>query len=203
MAYDCINMVRRRGYGKYLNGIDQVSESLKSVIITNGGIGYTSAPTLTISGGGGEQATATATVKDGEISSVIITNPGIKFSSLPTITATGGGGSGAVLTPVLTSLDEEDLKDHSYGSFLEQIQLERTRELAFENMRKADLVRWGIFIQKMTESHDKSLVAPSWSALPRLQEYFFNAKSSERNRIWPIPSSEIGVNPNLTQNTGY
>src|SRR5690606_38194139 len=97
-----------------------------------------------------------------------------------------------------------DLKDESYGSFLEQIQLERTRELAFENMRKADLVRWGIFLQKMKESYDDSLLAPSWSALPRVQEYFLNAKSSERNTLWPIPSSEIGVNPNLTpQNPGY
>lgn len=201
MAYECINTVRRRGYGKYLNGIGQVSESLKSIVITDAGTGYTSVPTITITGGGGEAATATATVSEGKINAVTITNPGIKFSSLPTITITGGNGSGAVLTPELTALEDADLKDHSYGSFLEQIQEERTRELAFENMRKGDLVRWGIFMTKMGEMRVQSLTAPSWSALPRLQEYFSNA--DERHVLWPIPSDEIGVNPKLTQNPGY
>lgn len=94
-----------------------------------------------------------------------------------------------------------DLQGLSYEQFLTQIQFERTRELAFENMRKADLVRWGIFTRKMEEGLADSQVAPNFANLPRAQTYFSNASS--RDVLWPIPSYEIGVNPNLTQNPGY
>lgn len=94
-----------------------------------------------------------------------------------------------------------DLSGLDYAGFLEQIQQERTRELAFENMRKADLVRWGILLEKMQSGYYDSLDALDWSARPRLWEYFRNP--SERDVLWPIPGSEMDVNPNLTQNPGY
>ena len=75
--------------------------------ITNMGSGYTSAPTVTISGGGGTGATATAvitTVNIGtnsvpnyvtRVSNVNITNAGSGYTTVPTITLSGGGGTGA------------------------------------------------------------------------------------------------------------
>lgn len=69
--------------------------SVRSVIITNGGTGYTSAPTVAISGGGGTGATATATVSGGVVTAVTVTAAGSGFTSEPTIALTGGGGSGA------------------------------------------------------------------------------------------------------------
>ncbi|UUS13349.1 hypothetical protein NMB32_14655 [Stenotrophomonas sp. CD2] len=49
--------------------------SISSIEVTNGGTGYTSAPTVAITGGGGSGATATAIVDSGSVIGVNITNP--------------------------------------------------------------------------------------------------------------------------------
>lgn len=69
--------------------------SLAVIAVTNAGSGYTSAPTVSISGGGGTGATATAVVDDGEVVSINITNPGSGYTSAPNITFAGGTGTGA------------------------------------------------------------------------------------------------------------
>lgn len=58
-----------------------------------GSTGYTSAPTVEISGGGGSGATAIANLTGGAVTSVTITNGGVGYSSAPTVSFTGGGGS--------------------------------------------------------------------------------------------------------------
>ena len=78
-------------YYRYVSGIT----------IVNPGTAYTSIPTITISGGGGTGATATASIFNRKIQAVNITNPGRDYTSAPTVTATGGGGSNADLTAVL------------------------------------------------------------------------------------------------------
>ena len=67
-----------------------------SVNVTIGGYGYTSPPTVTISGGGGSGALATATIVNGAVSEVAVTNNGTGYTSRPTLSFSGGGGSGAV-----------------------------------------------------------------------------------------------------------
>lgn len=57
------------------------------------GVGYTSAPTVTISGGGGSGATATAAVSGGHVTSFTVTNSGTGYTDIPTVTLTGGGAS--------------------------------------------------------------------------------------------------------------
>ena len=84
---------------------------VQQIVITNGGTGYTSIPTVTISapGGGGIQATGTANVNfvsvDGGptnlVTSVTITNSGIGYTSQPTVTIMGGGGTGATAMAIL------------------------------------------------------------------------------------------------------
>jgi MFS family permease len=69
--------------------------------IAEKGSGYTSPPTITIEGGGGSGATATAEVKDGHIVKVAMTNTGRGYSSTPNVAVTGGGGTGALLKPSL------------------------------------------------------------------------------------------------------
>ena len=54
--------------------------------ITDGGAGYTSAPTVTISGGGGSGATATATVSGGAVTGITPVNAGTGYTSTPTVT---------------------------------------------------------------------------------------------------------------------
>jgi hypothetical protein len=63
------------------------------VTVVSGGTGYTSAPTVTLSGGGGSGATATATVANGKITGFTVTNAGSGYNSAPSVALAGGGGS--------------------------------------------------------------------------------------------------------------
>jgi hypothetical protein len=53
--------------------------------ITDSGCGYTSAPPVTITGGGGSNATATATISGGLVTSITIQNPGCCYTNPPLI----------------------------------------------------------------------------------------------------------------------
>jgi microcystin-dependent protein len=57
-----------------------------SINLTDGGAGYTSAPVVTITGGGGSGATATAAVSGGAVTGFTITSPGSGYGSAPTVT---------------------------------------------------------------------------------------------------------------------
>jgi len=60
---------------------------------------------------------------------------------------------------------------------------ERGREFIFEGKRRADLIRFGAFT-----------TATWWDHKP----------TNDKNReIYPIPSTQLGANPNLVQNPGY
>lgn len=72
---------------------------INSVEILNAGTGYTSEPTVTISGDG-FGATARAILSLGRIERIEITNPGIDYNRA-TITITGGGGFGATALPII------------------------------------------------------------------------------------------------------
>ena len=52
----------------------------------SGGNGYVSAPTVTISGGGGSGATATANLTGGAVTSYTVNTPGSGYNSTPTVT---------------------------------------------------------------------------------------------------------------------
>lgn len=57
------------------------------VTLTNGGSGYTAAPTVTFSAPTtGTTATGTATITNGSVTSIIITNPGSGYTAAPTVT---------------------------------------------------------------------------------------------------------------------
>jgi hypothetical protein len=59
---------------------------------------------------------------------------------------------------------------------------ERGREMYWEGFRRQDLIRFGKYLQ-------------AWQEKP--------ADAGTKNLIFPIPSSQLAVNPNLTQNPGY
>lgn len=80
--------------------------SISGINVTNGGSGYTSAPTVVLAGGGGTGATATAIVDDGEVIGVTVTNPGSGYTSVPTVSFTGGAGTGAAAAAVRSSSPE-------------------------------------------------------------------------------------------------
>lgn len=203
-AINAVNEVRRRGFGKFLNGAGQVSEAVKVIKITNAGTGYTTAPTLTISGGSGTDATATATVSGGKITAITLTNGGKKFKTVPTVTITGGGGTGAILTAELTAFNDADLTAGNVNDkddFRAAIQNERSRELGFELLRKGDLMRWGKFMDQMNLI--KAEVTAASNSVDRANALICYTQFAERDVFWPIPSYEISVNPSLTQNKGW
>jgi len=70
---------------------------LSGIALTSPGSGYTSAPTVTITGGGGSgaQAIALLSYTGGTVSEVIVLNPGTGYTSAPTVAFSGGGGTGA------------------------------------------------------------------------------------------------------------
>lgn len=76
--------------------------SIAAISLTSGGSGYTSAPTVALTGGGGTGAAATAIVSGGEVTGFIITNAGTGYTTAPTVALTGGGGgTGAAASAVL------------------------------------------------------------------------------------------------------
>ena len=78
-----------------------------AITVTNGGSGYTSVPTVTLSPPLlGRVAHAEAAVTSGAVSSISFDDPnyeGYGYWFAPTVTISGGGGSGATATATLTS----------------------------------------------------------------------------------------------------
>lgn len=71
------------------------NSKIDRITVTNGGSGYSTAPAVTISGGGGSGAEAVAIVSAGVVTGVDLTNPGSGYTTLPTVSFSGGGGAGA------------------------------------------------------------------------------------------------------------
>ncbi|HBS6214476.1 TPA: hypothetical protein MAL84_004382 [Klebsiella pneumoniae] len=87
---------------------------LQSIAVTAGGSGYTTAPTVTISGGGGTGALATATISGGSVTKISVLYKGFGYTTAPTVTISGGGGSGATAAVTVSS-----------GGVIGQLQLAR------------------------------------------------------------------------------
>ena len=101
------------GVGNTLTRNDRVSitqsightAGIYHVNVTNGGSGFTSAPTITIDPPSGAiQATATAIVHNGRITSIVLNNRGLGYSSPPTVTITDASGTGATATSIITGI---------------------------------------------------------------------------------------------------
>jgi len=60
--------------------------AVREVIMTDGGLGYTSAPTVTFSGGSGSGATASVIMMGTSVQTTVITNSGDNYTSTPTVT---------------------------------------------------------------------------------------------------------------------
>lgn len=77
---------------------NRVTGGVTAITVTTGGTGYTTAPTVALSGGGGTGAAATATVVAGVVTKVTVTNAGSGYTTAPTVAFSGGGGTGAAAT---------------------------------------------------------------------------------------------------------
>jgi hypothetical protein len=206
-AIAAVNRVRRRAYGKNLP-----AESVRMITVSNAGATYTSAPTVTISGGGGSGATAKAFVSAGRIIRIKVLDEGTGYTSAPTVTISGGGGSAGAGTALLSKrlTSQSDLtfdQTSSTESFQVAIENERSRELCFEALRKGDLVRWGLLMINMKRVANDFVngsapipKSPSGTLYGALS--FQNA--SERDVLWPLSPREMALNRELKpQNKGW
>lgn len=90
----------------------QTYQGVTSVAVTNQGSGYTSAPTVTASGGGSDPDKVLPTFEavlgtgedDEEVVSITIVTPGKHLTEAPTLAFTGGGGTGAAATATIEVL---------------------------------------------------------------------------------------------------
>lgn len=103
--------------------------------------------------------------------------------------------------PVNTADPTIDWSGMDYTAFREEMYRERSRELAYESLRKGDLVRWGIFYKQMKECLADANKAAAFNDLKHAKATFGNVMV--RDVVWPIPSAEIALNPLLKQNPGW
>jgi len=75
--------------------------------LTDGGSGYTSAPTVGFTSTTGSNATATAKLFNDSIGEVVLTNAGHNYEDNPTVTFTGGAGTGAAATAYASGYSDQ------------------------------------------------------------------------------------------------
>lgn len=85
-----------------------VNGEIDTISVTNGGSGYTTAPTVTIHGDG-TGASATASVSAGVVTSITLDTEGFGYS-FAYVAFTGGGGSGAEAVITLGSTESDPLQ---------------------------------------------------------------------------------------------
>lgn len=207
-AFDAINEVRRRAFGKSLTTFEMV----KSATVTAGGVNYGAIPTVTITGGGGTGAKATATIASNRVTGVYITDMGSGYTSAPTVTITGGNAAGATtvangatatVTLTATQTINPDLtlaNTTTTEAFRNAVKSERSWELGYEALRRFDLIRWGEFESKM-----RSIGTEIRTLAPAAYQY--GARSGEnvttRDTLFAIPASERNLNKLIKQNNGW
>jgi len=81
---------------------------VSDIKVTNGGSGYTSAPTVTIDSPTGPgiavPAQATATVENGAVTLVTVRTAGSQYVGVPNVTFSGGGGTSAAATAEIDAI---------------------------------------------------------------------------------------------------
>ena len=95
--------------------------------------------------------------------------------------------------------DESLLGD--YRSFRDLVHNERGRELAFEGLRKWDLIRWGTFVEKMHNAGTNQPTENKYRNVSYTNYASANyANVTARHIYLPIPTKELAVNHALRQN---
>ena len=89
------------------DAVGSTTYAVGSIVITSSGLGYTTAPTITIGNpagySGGGAVIGTVTVTSGAVTNIAVTNGGSGYTSAPVVVITGGGGSGALATANISS----------------------------------------------------------------------------------------------------
>lgn len=134
----------------YAPQTEQLGYQVSSIVVIDGGSGYTSQPTITI---GLPPAVLNATaasagvavIENGSIVSISVGNPGLGYDTPPTVTITGGGGTGASavtqLTPTGVTNSVSVIKDFS-------VTVNRAFNTPYESL----------YIKAMPDQNDRNLI---------------------------------------------
>jgi hypothetical protein len=87
-------------YNLYLDRPNPVIQ----INVTNGGSSYTSAPTISFTGGGGSNAAATASLSNGAVNAITVTDMGYGYTSAPTVVFSSGAAAATALVESIYTL---------------------------------------------------------------------------------------------------
>ncbi len=179
--------------------------AVTGVGLLNPGMGYTSAPTVTV--GNPWQANTAYAVSAQVISGNYVYKVTVAGTSTATAPTNTSGSSSAPITGAVftyagakaTVTANIQTSAVDYASItLQDIMDERSRELCYESVRKTDLIRWGIFVSTMNRV-GADIKLSGGTAYGGLGGSNVKAK----HLLFPIPSGEITVNKAATQNPGW
>ena len=150
---------------------DQYGTEVIGLDVIDGGTGYTSLPTITLTGGGGTGASFSPVVFDGQIIDIDVLDNGIGYTSAPTVTVTGGGGTGAVLNAVVNVAPSgvQKLEDANFYVVTEEFNVYK----CLDNNNGA----------ASTEVPIGSQVEPITTADGYIWKYMFNVPINLRNKF--------------------
>lgn len=102
-TYPAVTVLDKNGVQRavFFEEVPSIDSGINKIEIVDGGINYSTAPTLTITGDG-TGATAIARVAGGRIYEIVITNKGTNYSRA-FVTLSSSEGSGAQIKPILES----------------------------------------------------------------------------------------------------
>ena len=99
--------------------LDNVGYKVTEINVANAGSDYIDAPKVTITGGGGSGATATAFIKNGKVTRIRVDTEGSGYISTPTIAVSGNATASAVLGKGVTRATHVGVKfDRTTGTLL-------------------------------------------------------------------------------------
>lgn len=98
------SLIRLLAFGKATAVANLLDGSVTEIIVTDPGSGYTTEPTVTITGGGGAGATAKAVIQADKVIAIIVTSPGSGYTSYPSVTVARPLGIALLLLPEISVL---------------------------------------------------------------------------------------------------
>lgn len=110
----------------------------------------------------------------------------------------------ARMLPIYDAAPSVDITGSTGEAFRKQIRNERSWELCNENLRKPDLIRWGILVETVKQTGLDMAAA----GFAKAYDYFPAINIKDHNVLLPIPfSAEISQNPDILNtdptNNGY
>jgi len=177
-----------------------------SIPVTAGGTGYTSAPTVSFTGGGGGTgATAHATIASGAVTGIVIDNPGEGYTSAPTATLSGGAGTGATLgAAVVGALANAiiagipTILERLDGQFFPDGPTTRDRWLAYRETIQSERINHPMFVDVLVTDADGDTVTKP--ASPRIIGMYVAVDNEHGGRPFNSPANRavydiVGVSP--------